>query len=106
MELPLLLNYLTAPDVLIWSASCASCALPLLYEPQELMAKDVAGHIRPYHPSCVRWSDGSTSSEWRSYVIVVRVVQRLLSLTRLDKAICLCGDCRSCSTSISSSCRK
>lgn len=62
-ELPLLLNYLTAPDVLLWSASAASCALPFLYEPVELLAKDGAGEIRPYHPSGLRFSDGSVGSD-------------------------------------------
>jgi hypothetical protein len=38
-ELPMLLNYLTSPDVLIWSAAAASCALPFLYESVELLAK-------------------------------------------------------------------
>ncbi len=31
-EKPRLLNYLTAPNVLVWSAASASCALPGLYE--------------------------------------------------------------------------
>jgi len=58
-DIPRLLNYLTAPDVLIWSAASASCALAGLYEPVELMAKDINGKIVPYHPSIVQWSDGS-----------------------------------------------
>lgn len=53
-----LLNYLTAPSVLVWSAACASCALPGLFEPVELMAKR-DGKIEPYHPSAMQWSDGS-----------------------------------------------
>jgi len=58
-DIPRLLNYLTAPDVLIWSAASASCALTGLYEPVELMAKERDGKIVPYHPSVVQWSDGS-----------------------------------------------
>ena len=27
-----LLNYLTAPNVVVWSACCASCAYPMLFE--------------------------------------------------------------------------
>ena len=38
-ERPRLLNYLTSPNVLIWSAACASCAFPILYQPVELVAK-------------------------------------------------------------------
>jgi predicted acylesterase/phospholipase RssA len=45
---PLILNHLTAPTVLIWSAACASCALPHLYRPVELLAKNPEGHIVPY----------------------------------------------------------
>lgn len=42
-----LLNYLTAPHVLIWSAACASCALWGLFEPVQLMAKDKNGKKKP-----------------------------------------------------------
>lgn len=58
-----LLNYLTAPNVLIWSAACASCALWGLFEPVELMAKDENGNIVPYHPSGLKWSDGSVGTD-------------------------------------------
>ena len=34
---PRLLNYLTAPNVLVWSAVCASCAIPGLYAKVDLM---------------------------------------------------------------------
>lgn len=42
-EYPTLLNYLSAPHVLIWSACLASCAIPLVFESVELMAKDKSG---------------------------------------------------------------
>ena len=32
-----LLNYLTAPNVVVWSAVLASCAIPLVFEGVELM---------------------------------------------------------------------
>jgi len=60
-EVPRLLNYLTAPDVVIWSAASASCALTWLYEPVELMAKGPHGELEPYHPSSLKWSDGSVA---------------------------------------------
>jgi predicted acylesterase/phospholipase RssA len=60
---PQLLNYLTAPNVLIWSAASASCALTFLYEPVELMAKDEFGNIYPYHPTVLLWSDGSLEND-------------------------------------------
>eukprot|EP00051_Salpingoeca_urceolata_P028556 m.487458 g.487458 ORF g.487458 m.487458 type:complete len:713 (+) comp25031_c0_seq1:209-2347(+) len=43
--LPTLLNYLTTPNVLLWSAACASCSQPGLYAPVNLMAKDFGGSI-------------------------------------------------------------
>ncbi|KAL1191557.1 Triacylglycerol lipase SDP1L [Cardamine amara subsp. amara] len=70
-EPPRCLNYLTSPNVVIWSAVTASCAFPGLFEAQELMAKDRTGEIVPYHPpfnldpeessgaSIRRWRDGS-----------------------------------------------
>jgi TAG lipase/steryl ester hydrolase/phospholipase A2/LPA acyltransferase len=45
---PIMLNYLTAPTVLLWSAACASCAVPGLYAPVELLAKNPQGDIIPY----------------------------------------------------------
>lgn len=62
-ERPGLLNYLTAPNVLIWSAAAASCALTLLYKPVELMAKDRDGSIVPYTSSGLLWADGSMASD-------------------------------------------
>ncbi|KAG8367852.1 hypothetical protein BUALT_Bualt16G0115700 [Buddleja alternifolia] len=71
-EPPRCLNYLTSPNVVIWSAVTASCAFPGFFEAQELMAKDRSGKIVPYHPpfllgpdeasscgSARRWRDGS-----------------------------------------------
>lgn len=46
----LLLNYLVSPNVLLWSAVAASCALPGLMPPVTLMAKDWAGRTVPFHP--------------------------------------------------------
>ena len=63
LDPPLLLNYLTAPHVLIWSAASASCALPLVFAPVELVAKSSTGQLVPYHPDGVRWIDGSISSD-------------------------------------------
>eukprot|EP00003_Mantamonas_plastica_P011190 TRINITY_DN2078_c0_g2_i2.p1 TRINITY_DN2078_c0_g2~~TRINITY_DN2078_c0_g2_i2.p1 ORF type:complete len:567 (-),score=160.53 TRINITY_DN2078_c0_g2_i2:355-2055(-) len=62
-EFPRLLNYLTAPNVLVWSAACASCALPGLYESVELLAKTKTGHIVPWMASGLKWSDGSVNND-------------------------------------------
>eukprot|EP00899_Mesostigma_viride_P026940 jgi/Mesvir1/7430/Mv19211-RA.2 len=67
-EPPMLLNYLTSPHVIIWSAVCASCSFPGLFEAQELVAKDPAGKWIPYHwerSTMVgrRWRDGSLEED-------------------------------------------
>ena len=43
------LNYLTAPNILVWSAVACSSAFPLLFAPQELMMKDAVGNVVPHH---------------------------------------------------------
>uniref|UniRef100_A0A7S4KKZ0 PNPLA domain-containing protein n=2 Tax=Guillardia theta TaxID=55529 RepID=A0A7S4KKZ0_GUITH len=62
-ERPRLLNYLTSPNVLIWSAACASCAFPILFQPVELVAKNEAGEMVPYHLTDVKWKDGSLQTD-------------------------------------------
>jgi len=54
-----LLNYLTAPNVLIWSAASASCAIPGVYQPVPLLAKTRDGDFVPWNPSGTSWVDGS-----------------------------------------------
>lgn len=39
----LLCNYVTTPNVLIWSACLCSCAIPDMAEPQELFMKNEKG---------------------------------------------------------------
>jgi len=55
---PRLLTHLTAPDVLVARAALASSALPGLFPPVELEAKDSKGQIVRYIPG-ERWVDGS-----------------------------------------------
>ena len=62
-EVPRLLNYLTAPNVLIRSAACASCAITGLYDTVPLLAKDHTGSIVPWNPEATVWSDASLDSE-------------------------------------------
>jgi hypothetical protein len=42
-EPPRLLNFLTAPNALVWSAVAASAAFPGLFPAQNLLAKNAAG---------------------------------------------------------------
>ncbi|KAI9597409.1 acyl transferase/acyl hydrolase/lysophospholipase [Syncephalis fuscata] len=56
---PKLLNHLTAPDVIIWSALLASSAVPGLLQPVVLMMKNEAGEAEPFIHSGHTWRDGS-----------------------------------------------
>lgn len=61
-----LLNYLTAPNVLVWSAALASCAIPGVYAPVELLKKDEkTGKLSPYMEggAPVKWEDGSVQAD-------------------------------------------
>ncbi|KAK9722016.1 Lipase 5, variant 2 [Basidiobolus ranarum] len=62
-EMPRLLNYLTAPDVIIWSAVAASCAVPCIYKSAPLLAKDKAGNTVPWAPTGHRCIDGSVEND-------------------------------------------
>ncbi len=57
-----LLNYLTSPNVLVRRASLASCAVPGLFPPVELEAKDFFGNTIAYMPGR-RWVDGSIEAD-------------------------------------------
>lgn len=53
-----LLNYLTAPDCVIWSAVIASAAVPGILNPVVLMAKTRSGALVPWNWGS-RFRDGS-----------------------------------------------
>ncbi|HET8881397.1 MAG TPA: DUF3336 domain-containing protein [Solimonas sp.] len=57
-----LLNYLTAPHVLLRKAVLASCAVPGIFTPVQLEARNYANEIVPYLPN-QRWIDGTLSSD-------------------------------------------
>ncbi|KAK3346148.1 acyl transferase/acyl hydrolase/lysophospholipase [Lasiosphaeria hispida] len=63
-ELPRLLNYVTAPNVMIWSAVAASCSVPLIFQAAPLLVKDPAtgAHV-PWNPTPQRWIDGSVDND-------------------------------------------
>lgn len=63
-ELPRLLNYVTAPNVMIWSAVAASCSVPLVFNASPLLVKDpITGEHSPWNPSPQRWIDGSVDND-------------------------------------------
>jgi NTE family protein len=57
-----LLNYIASPNVTILSAVLASSALPGVFEPVQLEARNDDGDIEPYLPMH-RWIDGSLSQD-------------------------------------------
>ncbi|WP_220375758.1 DUF3336 domain-containing protein [Paraperlucidibaca baekdonensis] len=57
-----LMNELTSPYLLVWSAVLASCAVPVLFPPVTLTTKAADGSHQPYMP-LERWVDGSMRSD-------------------------------------------
>ncbi|MBP6554563.1 MAG: DUF3336 domain-containing protein, partial [Novosphingobium sp.] len=57
-----LLNAITSPNVFVREAVLASCAVPGIYEPVALMAKDHTGKRVPYLPGR-KWVDGSVTHD-------------------------------------------
>ncbi|KAK5676595.1 Lipase 5 [Elasticomyces elasticus] len=63
-EMPRLLNYVTAPDVMIASAVAASCSVPSVFSAAGLEAKDPkTGRIKPFDDSSSKWIDGSVDND-------------------------------------------
>ena len=60
---PRIMNELTSPYLLMWSAALASCAVPILFPPVRLTAKSATGENKPYMSS-LRWVDGSVRSDF------------------------------------------
>ena len=56
-EVPGLLNHLTAPEVVVWSAACASCVIPGMYETVTLLQKTPEGDIVPWNEETIRWTN-------------------------------------------------
>ncbi|KAL3421088.1 patatin-like phospholipase [Phlyctema vagabunda] len=63
-ELPRLLNYVTSPNVMIWSAVAASCSVPFLFSATQLLVKNpVTGENIPWNPTPQKWIDGSVDND-------------------------------------------
>ncbi|KXJ89572.1 acyl transferase/acyl hydrolase/lysophospholipase, partial [Microdochium bolleyi] len=63
-ELPRLLNYVTAPNVMIWSAVAASCSVPLVFSAAHLLVKDpVTGEHSSWDSTPQMWIDGSVDND-------------------------------------------
>ncbi len=57
-----LMNAITSPNVFVRSAVLASCAVPGVFEPVMLMAKNVYGEAQPYLPDRL-WVDGAVTDD-------------------------------------------
>ena len=57
-----LMNAVTSPNVFIRTAVRASCAVPGIFPPVMLMAKNVYGETQPYLPNR-RWVDGAVTDD-------------------------------------------
>ncbi|KAH7327237.1 acyl transferase/acyl hydrolase/lysophospholipase [Rhexocercosporidium sp. MPI-PUGE-AT-0058] len=63
-ELPRLLNYVTSPNVMIWSAVAASCSVPVLFSAAQLLVKNpITGENSPWNPTPQKWIDGSVDND-------------------------------------------
>ena len=60
---PRLLNYLTSPHVIVWSAAVASSSLPGVFESNKLMVKDADGTERFESAEPSHYSDGSMEAD-------------------------------------------
>lgn len=70
-----LLNYLTAPQALMWSAVAASSAFPGLFPAQHLLAKNARGEIVRFSATAAngamerRWRDGSLELDLPTHLL-------------------------------------
>lgn len=63
-ELPRLLNYVTSPNVMIWSAVAASCSVPFVFSAAQLLVKNpITGQNSPWNPTPQKWIDGSVDND-------------------------------------------
>jgi TAG lipase/steryl ester hydrolase/phospholipase A2/LPA acyltransferase len=60
---PRLLNYLTSPHVLVWSAALASSSLPGVFEANRLIVKDADGTEHYESTSAMAFQDGSMTAD-------------------------------------------
>lgn len=68
-----LLNAITSPNVYVRAAVMASCAVPGVFPPVMLMAKNQHGEAQPYLPN-LKWVDGSIADD-----LPAKRLQRLYS---------------------------
>ncbi|KAI8579235.1 hypothetical protein K450DRAFT_243427 [Umbelopsis ramanniana AG] len=77
LEVPQLLNYLTAPNVLIWSAACCSSASIGLFGSSDLLAKNKNGDIVKWSSSAVKWNHWTEASAAEGEAPLLRLSELL-----------------------------
>jgi TAG lipase / steryl ester hydrolase / phospholipase A2 / LPA acyltransferase len=61
---PRLLNYMTAPNVFLWSAVCASCSVPYVFQPANIYERELqTGKTKVWMQGSQQWVDGSLDSD-------------------------------------------
>lgn len=60
---PRLLNYLTTPHVMVWTAAVCSSSVPGVFEPSTLLVKQEDGRIRPESTEGYKYVDGSMEAD-------------------------------------------
>jgi predicted acylesterase/phospholipase RssA len=68
----LVLNFMTAPDVFIWSAVAASCALPGLLPPSELVSKGIHGDAKTLYSTGDSYFVYTLLEKTHYYVVLFR----------------------------------
>ena len=99
---PFLLNHLTAPHCVVWSAIAASCAFPCMFPPQLLLSKTRTGAVQTWQPaggvhSMFMWRSGlvhdATSIRGLrelfnvNYFVVVQTNPAVTSILQLKNAV-------------------
>ncbi|WP_111892183.1 DUF3336 domain-containing protein [Acinetobacter sp. MB5] len=92
---PRILNRFTSPDLLVWSAVLASCAVPILFPPVHLTAKRYDGEHTPFMSNTF-WVDGSMRSDFPqekmvrlynvNYTIACQVNPHIVPFMQSDEA--------------------
>ncbi|RKF79536.1 Lipase 4 [Golovinomyces cichoracearum] len=63
-ELPRLLNHITSPNVMIWSAVAASCSVPMIFKAASLLVKNpITGEHTPWDLTPQQFIDGSVEGD-------------------------------------------
>jgi TAG lipase/steryl ester hydrolase/phospholipase A2/LPA acyltransferase len=102
---PRLLNYLTSPHVLIWSAALASASLPGVFEANRLMVKDPDGTERYESTSGMTFQDGSMEVRISLFVefTLTIIFQHIISHQPVSIRLTFqCSNSLRCSISITS----